>query len=162
MLARGFTSSQATRLIGRKGFKEIKEMWDIFDRQHRTLQLMIGNNEWQHVPKAVEMRNRLVHGQQVFKAQNCDAYTKHVLAALKKLHREIRSDYGSDPWTVLKDRKKSKLQWDDEPQRRSATKRLTKDEARRTVACRTPRAAFKPPLTNIRYRRIGTVGRDIF
>jgi hypothetical protein len=52
--------------------------------------------------------------------------------------------------------------FDDEPQRRSATKRLTKDEARRTVACRTPRAAFKPPLTNIRYRRIGTVGRDIF
>ena len=111
MLARGFTSNQATRLIGRKGFKEIKEMWDIFDRQHRTLQLMIGNNEWQHVPKAVEMRNRLVHGQQVFKAQNCDAYTKHVLAALKKLHREILSDYCSDPWTVLKARKKSKLQW---------------------------------------------------
>jgi hypothetical protein len=111
MLARGFTSNQATRLIGRKGFKEIKEMWDIFDRQHRTLQLTIGNNEWQHVPKAVEMRNRLVHGQQVFKAQNCDAYTKHVLAALKKLHREIRSDYGTDPWTVLKARKKSKLQW---------------------------------------------------
>jgi hypothetical protein len=111
ILARGFTSNQTTRLIGRKAFNDIKEMWDIFDRHHRKLEMMIGNNEWQHVPKAVEMRNKLVHGRQVFKAQNCDAHTKHVLAALRKLHREICSDYGSDPWTVLKARKKSKLQW---------------------------------------------------
>jgi hypothetical protein len=111
MLSRGFTSAQATRLIGRKGFQDIKEMWDIFDRQHRTLHSMIGNNEWQHVPKAIEMRNKLVHGQQVFRAKNCDTYTRHVLAALKKLHREVCSDYCSDPWTVLKARKKPQLQW---------------------------------------------------
>jgi hypothetical protein len=92
IVARGFTSKQANRLIGHKGFKDIKEMWDIFDHQHRTLNAMIGNNEWQHVPRAVEMRNKMVHGQQVFKAKDCDTYAKHVLAALKKLHREVRKD----------------------------------------------------------------------
>jgi hypothetical protein len=60
---------------------------------------------------AADACNSLVHGQQVFKAKNCDVYTKHVLAALKKLHHEIRSDYGSDPWTVLRARRRSKLQW---------------------------------------------------
>jgi hypothetical protein len=64
ILSRGFTSKQANHLIGHKGFKDIREMWDIFDRQHRTLPVMIGNDDWQYVRRAVEMRNKMVHGQQ--------------------------------------------------------------------------------------------------
>jgi hypothetical protein len=111
ILARGFTSNQARRLIDRKGFRELKDMWDVFDRRHQTLNVMVGNTEWQHIPKAVEMRNKLVHGQRVFNRRNCDAYTKHVLVMLRKLHREVRSDYGYDPWTVMPSRKKPRLSW---------------------------------------------------
>ena len=57
ILARGFSLKQSQRFTERKGFGELKEMWDLFDKDYRTLPAFVGNGHWQHVPGAVAMRN---------------------------------------------------------------------------------------------------------
>jgi hypothetical protein len=57
------------------------------------------------------MRNKLVHGQQVYNQEKCETYAKHTIAALKKLHSTIRNDYRTDPWATLMRRTKPKLEW---------------------------------------------------
>jgi hypothetical protein len=66
ILARGFTSKHADDLLDRKGFYDLKDLWEVFDVDHRELHSIIGNANWQYVPEAVTMRNKLVHGQQVY------------------------------------------------------------------------------------------------
>jgi hypothetical protein len=111
ILARGFTSKHADDLLDRKAFYDLKDLWEVFDIDHRELHSIIGNTNWQHVPEAVTMRNKLVHGQQVYDLKKCEAYATHAVAALKKLHETIRNDYGTDPWATLTRRTKPKLEW---------------------------------------------------
>ena len=59
LLARGFTSAQARELVKNRGFYDLKDLWKIFDRKHQTLSEFIGNNEWQKVPKAIELASGL-------------------------------------------------------------------------------------------------------
>ena len=111
LLARGFTSAQARELVKNRGFYDLKDLWKIFDRKHQTLSEFIGNNEWQKVPKAIEMRNKLVHGERVYDRRQCSVYTRHVIKVLKIFHKRVRASYGIDPWATLPTRKKSKLGW---------------------------------------------------
>jgi hypothetical protein len=115
ILSRGFTSKQSDTLIGRRGFKDLKNVWAVFDRDHRTLPVAIGNDRWQHVPKAVEMRNDLVHGNRVYELDVCRSYANHVLTALKSLHSQVFKDYGRDPWMKLPIRRKPQLHWLPQP-----------------------------------------------
>jgi hypothetical protein len=85
ILARGFSLKQSQRFTERKGFNELKEMWDLFDKEYRTLPVFVGNQDWQNIPTAVDMRNKLVHGAKVYKLTECKIFADHVLAALKKL-----------------------------------------------------------------------------
>jgi hypothetical protein len=111
ILSRGFTSKHATHLLDRKGFRDLREMWDVFDKEHQSLPNFIGQQTWRHVPEAVDMRNHLVHGQEVYSLAKCETYARHVVAALSKLHGQISTNYGHDPWAKLTARKVSKLPW---------------------------------------------------
>ena len=110
ILARGFTSKQADRLLGR-GFDQLQKQWDIFDPMHEKLITILGSVDWQNIDKAVTARNRMVHGARAYDQNDCRRMTDHVVGALKKLHAEIIRRYGIDPWERIKGRSKSKLQW---------------------------------------------------
>jgi hypothetical protein len=128
ILARGFTSKHADDLLGRKGFEELKNLWEVFDIRHRSLPAIIGNAEWQHIPTAVTMRNKLVHGQEVFALPKCETYAEHTKKALQTLHRTIRADYGTDPWATLTRRTKPKLEWHIVNNSLSETQRAAKNK----------------------------------
>jgi hypothetical protein len=86
-------------------------MWDIFDRKHEKLTAVIGQRDWQNIPRAVEIRNQLVHGHRVFGLPYCDTFVAYVVAALQKLHTEVTQRYGSDPWDKIKVWRTPKLPW---------------------------------------------------
>ncbi len=111
IVSRGFTSKQTKQLLNKRGFKDLKEIWDIFDRDHETLANVIGQRDWQHIPKAVTARNELVHGHRVFSLADCETMASHVMAGLQKLHSEVTKRYGQDPWAKVKVRRKPQLQW---------------------------------------------------
>ena len=111
ILARGFSLKQSQRFTERKGFAELKEMWDLFDKEHRTLPVLVGNQDWQNIPAAVEMRNKLVHGANVYKLSECKLFAGHVLTALKKLRSTVQSEYRRDPWQRITGKRNPRLQW---------------------------------------------------
>ena len=111
ILARGFSLKQSQRFTERKGFGELKEMWDLFDKEHRTLPIFIGNQDWQNIPTAVEMRNKLVHGTTVYKLSKCKEFADHVLTALMKLRTTVQSEYRRDPWQRITGKRNPRLQW---------------------------------------------------
>ena len=111
ILARGFSLKQSQRFTERKGFGELKEMWDLFDKDYRTLPAFVGNGHWQHVPGAVAMRNKLVHGAKVYKLAECKLFAGHVLSALKALRATVQTEYGRDPWQRITGKRTPRLQW---------------------------------------------------
>ena len=70
-IARGFTSKQAELLFSRKSFHDLKVIWPCFEIQHRTLPDLLTEKKWQHIPPAVTMRNKLAHGERVYKLAEC-------------------------------------------------------------------------------------------
>ena len=111
IVSRGFTSDQANRLLERRGFDDLKKMWDIFDRGHESLVTIIGERDWQHIPPAVKARNEFVHGLRVYNLAECEAMAGHVVTGLQKLHAKVTERYGRDPWEKIKTRRKPQLQW---------------------------------------------------
>jgi hypothetical protein len=111
ILSRGFTSTQAETLINRKGFKELTISWPIFEKHHRGLSTVIGNRLWQHIRKAVKMRNDLVHGNRVYPLDDCRSYAEHVVSSLRYLHSRMLEDLRRDPWSKLPVRRKPQLPW---------------------------------------------------
>ncbi|MDX0973240.1 hypothetical protein GOL21_26555 [Sinorhizobium medicae] len=109
IVARGFSRDQADTIMGKDGFDKLKDKWPVFDREHRTLAAILGNN-WQSIPAAKSMRNDLVHGTKVYDLEECQDKAKKVLIALRMLHSFVKQDYGSDPWNA-QTRPKAKLQW---------------------------------------------------
>jgi hypothetical protein len=111
ILARGFSAKQSQRMIEGKGFKDIKEMWDLFDKDYQTLQQFIGNDKWQYIPQAVQMRNKMVHGIRVYDLEKCSVYANQVVAALRQLRAAIQDQYGYDPWKKIRGKRIPRLQW---------------------------------------------------
>lgn len=111
ILARGFSMKQSQRLTERKGFNDLKEMWDLFDSSYRTLPTFLGNTHWQHVPAAVDMRNKLVHGAKVYKLADCRLFAAHVVAALTALQAKVQAEYKRDPWQRITGKRNPRLQW---------------------------------------------------
>jgi hypothetical protein len=112
-IARGFTSKHANLLLHNTGFHNMKELWPCFEYQHRTLAESVGNNEWQHVPAAVTMRNKLAHGEMVYNLDECRKYTVHVMAAMNALRVNLKNELGIDAWLPLRRRIKPQLAWID-------------------------------------------------
>lgn len=111
ILARGFSLKQSQRLTERKGFNDLKSMWDLFDKDYRSLSIFIGEDFWQHVLPAVEMRNKLVHGVRTYNSTACKNSAVHVLSALKKLHETVQIEYKCDPWQRIAGKRLPRLQW---------------------------------------------------
>lgn len=111
VIARDFTSKHADLLLDEKGFDQLKTLWPCFEYHHRTLAESVGNNEWQHVPTAVTMRNKLAHGERVYDLAECREYTNRVMAALKALRVNLKNELGIDAWSPLRRRIKPQLAW---------------------------------------------------
>lgn len=119
VVSRGFTSKHVKLLLDRKGFEDLKKLWPCFEKSHCALPDVIGAKTWQRIPKAVEMRNKLVHGIQVFQLKDCKCYAEYVLDALASLRTYLQREIGFDGWSKLPIRKKSILGWSDQSENRS-------------------------------------------
>lgn len=108
--SRGFTSTHANILFDRMGFEQLKRAWPCFERDHRPLNHFVGK-EWQHLPPAVTMRNKLVHGERVYNLKECEKTAKAVLRATKVFRKNLISDVKIDGWKRLRAKKKSALVW---------------------------------------------------
>ncbi len=109
-VSRGFTSKHSDLLFHKKGFKDIKDVWPCFDREHRTLPEIIGTH-WQHIDKAVTMRNKMAHGERVYPLKECREQTDRVLLGLNALQQRLKHDYQFDGWSRAPTRIKPRLQW---------------------------------------------------
>ena len=111
VLNRGFTSKHCDNLLKNKGFQDMNALWPIFEKEHRTLPEFVGQNVWQHVPEAVRMRNKMVHGASVFKLADCRDTATNVRTAMGALRARSMSDLNCDPWERLPGKRKSSLPW---------------------------------------------------
>lgn len=107
---RGFTSKQSELLFAKMGFYQLKDVWPCFEKDIRSLPATIGT-PWQKVPQAVTMRNKIVHGEQVFKLATCRAEAENVLKALDVLRQQCLKDVTYDGWSRLPVRIKPCLGW---------------------------------------------------
>jgi len=57
------------------------------------------------------MRNKLSHGERVYKLADCDAEARHVIGVIRGFAGLLKSSIGYDGWTRLPVRKKSALPW---------------------------------------------------
>lgn len=110
-VSRGFTSKQAEALFNGMGFKDLKEVWPCFEKEHRSLPEFIGNSKWQHVQPAVTMRNKLAHGERVYKLIDCKLAAEQILDALNEFRAKLNADIQFDGWSRLPVRRKAALQW---------------------------------------------------
>jgi hypothetical protein len=110
-VTRGFTSKHAETLFGNMRFKDLKEVWPCFDKHHRALPEFIGNAKWQHIQPAVTMRNKLAHGERVYKLAECKLAAERVLEALNDFRAKLQAEIQFDGWSRLPVRRKPALQW---------------------------------------------------
>lgn len=110
-VSRGFTSKQAEILFKNMGFNDLKEVWLCFDKQHRALPEFIGNTNWQHIKPAVTMRNKLAHGERVYKLAECKLVAENVLEAINEFRSKLQAEIQFDGWSRLPVRRKAALQW---------------------------------------------------
>jgi len=110
-LNRGFSSKQCDKLFENMGFKNMTVAWPVFEKAHRTLPEFIGENVWQHVPEAVTMRNKMVHGARVYQLVDCKEKANLVRSAILAFRDKSIAELGCDPWSQLPGRPKSRLEW---------------------------------------------------
>lgn len=110
-VARGFTSTQATVLFEHMSFNRLKDMWICFDKTQQPLSARAGNKAWQHIPNAITMRNKLIHGERVYKLDECRKETRHVMVALRTFQTSLKNNIGFDGWSKLPVRRKAELPW---------------------------------------------------
>ena len=121
MIRRGFTSGHADKLLDRyKGLAALRDVWSCFDTESKGLPELVGDEHWRRLPEAQTMRNKLVHGERVYKLADCRVLAEYVLASLGRITSVFRQRYGYDGWTKLPTRKKSALSWLSRDPKRSA------------------------------------------
>jgi len=111
IVARGFTSVQADKIIGQSGLNRLKDMWDIYDKGHRKLVDHIRPQDWQTITKAVEWRNKMAHGKQSYQLEDCKNLAVKTLAISGDFRATITGHHGVDPWSRYKIRRVAELQW---------------------------------------------------
>lgn len=110
-VSRGFTSKQAEALFDNMGFKDLKEIWPCFEKENRSLPDFVGNTKWQHVQPAFTMRNKLAHGERVYKLADCQLAAELLLDALNEFRAKLSAEIQFDGWSRLPVRRKAALQW---------------------------------------------------
>lgn len=115
IIRRGFKSDHADKIISKSGFNQLKELWPVFARSNENLCDSFGQNSqavWQHIPEAVTMRNKLVHGEKVYDLSHCKSKASQVLIAIDALSKYSKTEFGFDGWSRIKSRRKPILTWD--------------------------------------------------
>ncbi|MEN8134779.1 MAG: hypothetical protein ABFS18_04490 [Thermodesulfobacteriota bacterium] len=113
IVSSGFRSKDAEKLLKNiQGFNRQKNIWPCFDPQNRNLPELIDNKHWQHISKAVKMRNDLVHGVRAYNLDLCKEVTEEILALISHTIEQFETQYGFNGWTRITVRIKSKLHSD--------------------------------------------------
>jgi len=113
IVSSGLRSKDAKLLLSKsQGFKNQKEIWPAFEPTNRTLPEIIGNAHWQHIGKAVKMRNDLVHGTRVYDLSECKETAEQILSLLDQAVSRFKKEYDYDGWSQVSVRKKSVLHTD--------------------------------------------------
>jgi hypothetical protein len=113
MVSSGLRSKDAEKLLENiQGFNRQKNIWACFDPQNRSLPELIDNKHWQHVNKAVKMRNNLVHGARAYNLDLCKNVTEEILALITHTIERFEAHYGYDGWSRITVRINSKLHSD--------------------------------------------------
>ncbi len=113
LISAGFTSSSTKVLLSQlRGFSKQKEVWKCFDPRERSLAEVVASSHWQHINKAVEMRNKTVHGVRVYKLAEYQTQARLILLLLDDTVAAFQSVYGYDGWGDVSRRIKPKLHSD--------------------------------------------------
>lgn len=122
IVSTGFKSVIANKIIGRyNGVFQLIDAWELYDPQHRKLTAVVSAADIQTIKDAAQKRNKLIHGEQVFKLDLCKDETKKVLTALDKIKKQFDQEYGYSGWTNISVRKTSVLHTDPKLKNRSQT-----------------------------------------
>ncbi len=113
VVSSGFPSTQADTLMGKfKGIDGIKSVWACFDPKHEKLSDFTKQGTLKSIADAQTMRNKLVHGINVYSQAEYQTVTNDVLTALDDLRKTLNQRYGFDGWALMKRRLKSTLHAD--------------------------------------------------
>lgn len=111
VMNRGLSSKQCNIILSNKGFRDMVDMWPVFEKEHRSLPEFVGQAFWQHVQEAVTMRNKMVHGSRVYDLKICAEFATKVRAAMGELRTRSVSELNCDPWKTLPGKIKPELVW---------------------------------------------------
>jgi hypothetical protein len=113
VISAGFPPKQADLLLGdQRGFEKVKGLFPCFDP---ALQPLSGFLEPRHLAVISEtqtMRNRLVHGKQVYGPSTCKAKAEELLGVLGEVRRVLLDRYDFDGWSKYRWRRTSTLHSD--------------------------------------------------
>ena len=113
IVSSGFRSKDANELLNNiQGFHRQTKIWPCFDPKNKKLTEILDNKHWQHIKKAVKMRNELVHGSRAYKLDECKEMSEKILALTDHTIKRFKEAYGFDGWETVTVRIKSKLHSD--------------------------------------------------
>ncbi len=110
IVSAGFKSIIANKIIKRlNGIYQLVDSWELFDPKHRKLTDFVEVVDIQTIKEAAQMRNKLIHGEQVFGTDLCKNETEKELEALDRIKDIFDQEYGYSGWTNISTRKVSTL-----------------------------------------------------
>lgn len=113
VVSAGFRSTIADKIVkDLRGLDAIKKAWELYDPNHRTLHTIVGNADWKTFQDTATMRNKLIHGERVYKLAECQQQATDALAALNRVKAVLDQEYSYSGWDKLKVRKNSRLHVD--------------------------------------------------
>lgn len=113
IVSAGFKSLIANKIIRRfNGLYQLIDAWEYYDPQHRKLNNVVSQNDIKTIQDAAQMRNKLIHGEQVFRLDLCKEITQNVMVALDHIKIQLDLEYGYSGWTNISSRRVSKLHSD--------------------------------------------------
>lgn len=113
VISAGFPSRQAHRIMsGYRGLDAIKNAWELYDPLHRKLIQVIQDQTWTQIKSSATMRNKMVHGEQVFLDDKCQRETMALLDALDEIKNTFDREYDYSGWSRITPRTRSRLHQD--------------------------------------------------
>jgi uncharacterized protein YutE (UPF0331/DUF86 family) len=113
IVSAGFKSTIANKIIKRfNGVYQLIDAWELYDPKHRKLTDIVAAADIQIIKEAAQKRNKLIHGEQVFKLDLCKAETEKVLKAFDRIKVKFDQEYNYSGWTNISTRKVSTLHSD--------------------------------------------------
>lgn len=110
IISAGFKSTIAGKIIKRiSGLSGIRDAWEIYDPQHRKLKDILGGKTIKVINEVSEKRNRLIHGQRIFKPGVYESEVNKLLNVLQFITDTFEVYYGYNGWQKMRARKKSTL-----------------------------------------------------